>query len=71
MDGKYTNYSLYSFEIRRDVISGRLRTSLQVTIKRVFRRESIYCILKLKNVRNLPQIRNDIMSNLEVGQSVD
>ena len=27
-------YSLYSFEIRRDVTSGRLRTSLRVTIKR-------------------------------------
>ncbi len=30
---KVTTYSLYSFEIRRDVTSGRLRTSLRVTIR--------------------------------------
>ncbi len=30
-----SDYSLYSCEIRRDVTSSRLRTSLRVTIKRV------------------------------------
>ena len=50
-----------------DVTWGRLRASLEVTLKRV-------CFAMIPNTThrfygNLPQIHNDITSNLEVGQS--
>ncbi len=37
-----SNNSLYNFEIRRDVTSGRLRTALRVTLNARFCRDSIY-----------------------------
>ena len=58
---------LSNFEIRRDVICGRLRASLRVTLK-----HACFTVIPYTTgtfYGNLPQIRNDIMSNLEVGQS--
>ncbi len=51
-------YTLSNFEIRRDDIRGTLRASLRGTLKHT-------CVLWRS-----PQIRNDITSNLEAGQSV-
>ncbi len=57
-----------NFEIRHDVTHGWLSALLQVTLQRTFCHDSMYNtnVLGL----NSPEIRNDIMSNLDVGQSV-
>ncbi len=64
----YDEYTLSNFEIRCDVILGRLRASLRVSIKR----PSFVSIPYTTHMfyGNSPQICNDITSNLEVGQSV-
>ncbi len=65
------DYSLYSFEITCDVTSGRLRTSLRVTIKRA-------CLPRFHILRerfmvphwNTQSTGSDITSNLEAVQTV-
>ena len=61
-------YTLSNFEIRRDVTGGRLRVSLQVNPKTHFFAVIPYTTRALYD--SLPQIRNDITSNLQVGQSL-
>ena len=80
-----TNYTLSNFEIRCDVIHGRLLASIQLEIRHDVIQgrllASLPVTLKCTNFAaiphithtfygNSPQIRNDITSNLEVGQSV-
>ncbi len=69
------NYSLCSFEIRCDVTSGRLRTSLRVTIKHVCFVAIPYTTRAFHGtspeIRNLPEVTgSDITSNLKAVQTV-
>ena len=69
----YSNYSLYSFEIRRDVISGRLRTSLRVTIKRTYFAAIPYTMWVFHGTLpawNTQSTGSDITSYLEAVQTV-
>ena len=61
-------YTLSDFQIRCDVTRDRLRASLQVTLKFVYF-AAIPCTT-CAYYGNSPQIHNNIMSNLEVGQSI-
>ncbi len=66
-DVRNTNvYTLSNFEIRCDVIRGRLRASLRLTQNACF--ATIPFTIR---VFYDTHIRNDITSNLKVGQSVD
>ena len=60
IQGRGFKYSLYSFEIRRDVNSGRLRTLLRVTIKRVCFAGIPYTMRAFHGtspeIRNLPEV---------------
>ena len=60
------HYTLSNFEIRCDVIQGRLHASLQEILKRVCFAAISYTTRAFYG--NSPQIRNDITSHLEVGQ---
>ena len=64
-------YTSSNFEIRRDVSHNRLHTSPRVTIKCIL---LWFLLLQVHSIHafydNSPQTRNDITSNLEVGQGV-
>ncbi len=61
-------YSLYNFEIRRDITSSRLRTSLRVTIKRACFAAIPYTTRAFHNtspeIRNLPEVTSGLISKL-------
>ncbi len=62
------NYSVYNFEIRRDVTSGRLRTSLRVTIKRTCFATIPYTTRAFHGtspeIRNLLEVTSRLISKL-------
>ena len=63
-----SSYTLSNSKIRCDVICGRLRASLRITLKYVCFAVIPYTALAFYG--NSPQIRNDTTSNLKFGQGV-